>query len=297
MPSKLLCDPYFWESPGVILRTPIFQTDYTLCVSDRLNQIVLVFVLFMGVGYAAAWKLTGTNIPLMIAALLAVLVSGNSLLVILSIMTAREGFQDWGKKSSDNFSPGVDVIGKKNAGIESMPTECIGASAKAYECASKTTEPSARNPFMNVLVDELKYNPTRPAAASVLDPTVRLTLDEFFKTEFYADPTDVFGKTQGQRQWVTMPSTSIPNDVDSYQNWLYRIPGKTCKEGGGGACLPGTDGAVIPWLNHDRAVLGSDAAEAAIVNRYPSPYIGSEFGSNSAVQDTSLQELAAARTK
>ena len=78
---------------------------------------------------------------------------------------------------------------------------------------------------------------------------VRAPLDDFFRTEFYSDPTDVFGKTQSQRQFITMPSTSIPNDQDSYQNWLYRIPGKTCKEGGREACLPGTDGGPIPWLN------------------------------------------------
>ena len=109
--------------------------------------------------------------------------------------------------------------------------------------------PTAKNPFMNVLIDELQYNPTRPMAASVLDPSVKATLDEFFRTDFYSDPTDVFGKTQSQRQFVAMPSTGIPNDVDSYQNWLYRIPGKTCKEGGVGACLPGTDGGAVTWLN------------------------------------------------
>lgn len=111
------------------------------------------------------------------------------------------------------------------------------------------TLPTAKNPFMNVLIDEIKYNPTRPLAASVLDPSVKVTLEEFFRTDFYSDPTDVFGKTQSQRQFVAMPSTGIPNDVDSYQNWLYRIPGKTCKEGGRDACIPGTDGGAIPWLN------------------------------------------------
>lgn len=109
--------------------------------------------------------------------------------------------------------------------------------------------PTAKNPFMNVLIDEIKYNPTRPLAASVLDPSIKVTLEEFFRTDFYSDPTDVFGKTQSQRQFVAMPSTSIPNDVDSYQNWLYRIPGKTCKEGGREACLPGTDGGAVTWLN------------------------------------------------
>ena len=58
--------------------------------------------------------------------------------------------------------------------------------------------------------------------------------------------------TQSQRQFVTMPSTSIPNDQGSYMNWLYKIPGKTCKEGGKDACFPGTDGAVVPWLSNNR---------------------------------------------
>lgn len=279
MPSKLLCDPYLWESPKVILYTPIFPADYTRCVSERINHVILVFILFMAVAAAVQSKFD-SQIPLIIGGLLALLVSGQSMLVVLYILTKRvEGFQESGSTPSDAFSPNVDVIGKKNSGIESLPTECLGATASAYECSAKATQPSSRNPFMNVLIDELKYNPTRPAAASVLDPTVRLNLDEFFKTEFYSDPTDVFGKNQGQRQWVTMPSTSIPNDVDSYQNWLYKIPGKTCKEGG--SCLPGTDGAVIPWLNVDNTVIGSDAIDTAVINRYPSPYNGNDNGSNS----------------
>ena len=115
---------------------------------------------------------------------------------------------------------------------------------------SNVTYPSDKNPFMNVLVDEIKYNPKRAPAASVLDPSVVLELDDFFKTQFVNDPTDVFGKTQSQRQFYTTPSTTVPNDQESYQNWLYKIPGKTCKEGGREACLGGTEGAAIPWLNN-----------------------------------------------
>jgi len=311
MSSKLLCDPYLWESPLTVLYTPIFPTEYTRCVSDRLNHIILVFILFLALGAATAWKLD-SHTPITIAALLSLVVSGQSMIVILRILLQRmEGFQGSGSTSSDSFTSAVDVIGKKNTGIQSLPAECIGEKRAPYECNTKETTPIARNPFMNVLIDELKYNPTRPAAASVLDPTVRLDLDEFFKTEFYADPTDVFGRSQGQRQWVTMPSTSIPNDIDSYQNWLYRIPGKTCKEGG--ECLPGTDGAAIPWLNDSTFTFdGSSGSspgmsererlrqkltasqKAATVNRYPAPYVGSEYGSNSADQDSSLKQKAAA---
>jgi hypothetical protein len=115
----------------------------------------------------------------------------------------------------------------------------------------KWTTPSPSNPFMNILVNEYGSNPTRGAAVSVGEPAVKQSLDDFFRTQWYSDPTDVFGRSQSQRQFITMPNTMIPNDRESYQNWLYKIPGKTCKEGGRQACLPATDGSPVTWLNFD----------------------------------------------
>jgi len=112
------------------------------------------------------------------------------------------------------------------------------------------TPPTSRNPFMNILLDEMKYNPTRPESAPVDDAHVKQTMDDFFRIQWFSDPTDVFGKNQSQRQFITQPSTTVPNDQGSFADWLYKIPGKTCKEGGRQACLSGSDGGMIPWLNH-----------------------------------------------
>jgi hypothetical protein len=113
------------------------------------------------------------------------------------------------------------------------------------------TPPTARNLFMNVLIDEYKYNPDRPAAAPVSDPLVKQTLDDYFRVQWFSDPTDVFGRNQSQREFVTQPSTSIPNDRESYQNWLYKIPGKTCKEGGRYCTTQGSAGSPIVWLGEN----------------------------------------------
>jgi hypothetical protein len=113
------------------------------------------------------------------------------------------------------------------------------------------TPPTSRNLFMNVLLDEIKYNPDRPEAATVGNPTVKQTMDDFFRVQWFSDPTDVFGKNQGQRQFITQPSTTVPNDQGSFADWLYKIPGKTCKEGGRAACLSASDGSTLPWLNQD----------------------------------------------
>jgi hypothetical protein len=264
--SKILCDPYIWENPAIIFDTPLFPDEFSRCMSDRLNQVIYVGVVFAIIGFAAAWKMN-SNIPLVFALFLGLIVTGKSVYTIVEIIQKREGF-----RNPDKLNGNVDIIGKKNEGLNSAPVDFPGIPKRD----PLETAPTPRNPFMNVLVDELKYNPTRPRAASVNDPKVRLELDDFFRTEFYNDPTDVFGKTQGQRQFITMPSTSIPNDVDSYQNWLYRIPGKTCKEGGREACLPGTDGAALPWLNQEsRVPLSDEDARAQAVNRNPAPYAGS----------------------
>jgi len=173
-------------------------------------------------------------------------------------MVVKEEFADMFAKPGDRITP--EPAGKAGRTATILPpqiVEYVGLEADLpYNDAApyngpalpESVLPTARNLFMNVLVDEYKYNPTRPAAAPVTDPLVKQTFDDYFRVQWFSDPTDVFGKNQNQRQFVTQPSTSIPNDRESYQNWLYKIPGKTCKEGSRN-CLPGTDGGPVTWLN------------------------------------------------
>ena len=122
----------------------------------------------------------------------------------------------------------------------------VDAAAYSGPALPDYTPPTSKNLFMNVLVNEMKYNPHRPEAAPIGNPSVKQTLDDYFRVHWFSDPTDVFGKNQNQRQFITQPSTTVPNDQGSFANWLYKIPGKTCKEGG--YCLAGTDGGLMPWL-------------------------------------------------
>jgi hypothetical protein len=107
------------------------------------------------------------------------------------------------------------------------------------------------NPFGNVLVSDLKYSPDglKSVFTDVTSTESKIALDDLFRVQWYSDPTDVFGKSQSQRQFVTQPSRTVPNDQKSYQEWLYKIPGKTCKEGNAEACLYNKSGSPIPWLN------------------------------------------------
>jgi hypothetical protein len=220
------CDPYVWENIKVLLVTGLFvkQHKHGKCASEYVNNIILVFILAFAFG-AALTLVLKNPMSMLIMLGLAFIYSLPSAWELIQMKSASEGFTD--------AAPVAEVY------------DVIGSGA----APATLTLPTARNPFMNILVDEFKYHPTRPMAASVTDPSVKVSLDDFFRTEFTADPTDVFGRSQSQRQFVSVPSTSIPNDQGSYQDWLYKIPGKTCKEGGREACLPGTDGGPVTWLN------------------------------------------------
>ena len=110
------------------------------------------------------------------------------------------------------------------------------------------TGPNGPNPFMNVLVNEINNNPAKPPALYSNSPAVKKELDAFYQTSIYNDPGDVFQRNQGQRQFVTPPSTSVPNDADSYMNWLNRTEGKTCKEGNMAACVSVNNSGRFPHL-------------------------------------------------
>ena len=228
--AKILCDPYIWENPRVAFYTSIFGPNQEACVSEVVNHVIFTAVI-LGIAGTLLTKVSASSIPMVAAIIGFIVLTAPTLRLALLKSKQYEAFQDSGIVGQDApiiVTPNVPVVP-----------------------SSPYTTPTARNPFMNVLVDEYKYNPKRPIAASVMDPSIQVTLDDFFRTEFVRDPTDVFGRSQSQRQFITMPSTSIPNDQESYQNWLYKLEGKTCKEGGREACLPGTDGGPIPWLNQD----------------------------------------------
>jgi hypothetical protein len=225
-----MCDPYIWQDISVFPKAlaEIFPpSGNALCTSQLTNTIVIWYLLGMlfGIPFIALYK---TVYPA-------------GLLILIITLFLIPVFLSYGRVCEEP----VKAPMKKEAFTVPTPFP-------ERPTAPPLTQPTARNPFMNVLIDEIKYNPTKPAAADITTPMMKTTLDDFFRVEFTSDPTDVFGRSQSQRQFISMPSSTIPNDVGSFQNWLYKIPGKTCKEGGREACLPGTDGGQLPWLNVER---------------------------------------------
>ena len=212
-----LCDPYAWEDPVGFLRTTwwkAFTCKKTPCASELVNQILFLSLFTAVVGSVFA-VLFNYSRAVPIALTIGVLYLIPAFLALPPLLRAPPTLEKF-----------VDLP----------------------ETPATATVPTSQNPFMNVMLPEFQDSPTRPPAASATGAA----LDNAFRVQYTSDPTDVFGKTQSQRQFVTMPCTTVPNDQGSFADWLYRIPGKTCKEGNRAACLPGTDGAALPWLNQER---------------------------------------------
>lgn len=96
--------------------------------------------------------------------------------------------------------------------------------------------PTINNPFMNVAISDYKNMPNRDVCDDILDnPYIKDEIENKFNYGLYQDVGDIWGKNNSQRQFYTMPNTSIPNKQKEFALWLYNR-GPTCKEGNGYQC-------------------------------------------------------------
>jgi len=237
-----LCTPIWWENPMILLTDSWLaqwkrrSTPHAPCFSERVNALTRTAIVTLVVAFLFSLFTHDVITTLSYSIILGLMITLPDIIDMIKAPYIQEQF--------------VARIKPDEPSTLSWKTPPVGeiGTDKTYDESNPITLPSPRNPFMNVLIDEIKYNPKRGEAKSVEDPVVKSTLDDFFRVNWFSDPTDVFGKSQGQRQFITMPSTTIPNDIKSYRDWLYKIPGKTCKEGGREACIGGTDSGIVSRL-------------------------------------------------
>jgi hypothetical protein len=286
MPSEKkvpTCDPYVWEDPRYLFRSTWFEGKRGTCFSELVNESIFVYLFALVVGGLAGAYMNASAAPI-----ISVIAATVYLIPVFLKMQDVDAFRvqfigaDAISKEEEDPSPllkqgqvkasvtegfggcttpitrdkggamsGLPQSGGKE-GFKAAPVNMNDVGVEGNLMTTKFqngTSACVKNPFHNVLVDEYKYAPTREAAPDITTAERKTALDEFFRVQWYSDPTDVFGKAQSQREFVTAPSTTIPNDQASYQDWLYKIPGKTCKEGGVENCYGGTNGGVLPWVN------------------------------------------------
>jgi hypothetical protein len=93
------------------------------------------------------------------------------------------------------------------------------------------TKPVENNPFMNVLMNEYTEQPKREQACDITNNNIKSKATQFFEENLYRDVDDIFAKNASDRNFYTMPSTTIPNDREAFLKFCYP-QSKTCKEDG-----------------------------------------------------------------
>ena len=93
--------------------------------------------------------------------------------------------------------------------------------------------PTKQNPFMNLLISDIKENPDHRACKST--SKIKKEIENNFNSNLYKDIDDVFSGRNSQRQFYTTPSTTLPNDQKNFAEWLYKVP-SSCKSGDGNVC-------------------------------------------------------------
>lgn len=111
----------------------------------------------------------------------------------------------------------------------------------------KCIPPTRNNPFMNVMQNEYIDNPTRPPACDY--DQVKDDVEKQWGYNLYQDIDDaIWNRNNSQREWFTMPYTTIPNDQGGFANWCFKT-GPVCKTDST-ACLRYED------LRANRSVVG-----------------------------------------
>jgi hypothetical protein len=101
---------------------------------------------------------------------------------------------------------------------------------ETFEDVKKTeltcTNPTKENPFMNFTLADYMKNPDRPSACPY--DKVKNKMREEFRKDIVPDPADLWGQNISDRQFFTMPWTTVVNNQSALGKWLYGNSGE-CK--------------------------------------------------------------------
>lgn len=100
---------------------------------------------------------------------------------------------------------------------------------------SNYTKPTLNNPMMNVLVTEYQSE-DRPEAYPVTDTSkegylVKKDMEDKLNFNLFRDVGDIYNNKHSQREFYTMPNTTVPNNLEKYIDFVYNKDRQPiCKE-------------------------------------------------------------------
>ena len=198
MEENPISDPFWYDDFNILFKQDNltkFFPDYKMTLIEKLNAIVRLSIYLGLILYAVTKTYQYLYIPIITLAI--------TYLIFFNYRDKVELFLN----SYDS------TLNKINQQILETPP---------------SVKPTVNNPFMNInLITDPKNQP--PAEKSWDNDIVKEDIENNFDHNLYKDVSDLFGKSNSQRQYYTMPSTTLPNNQTEFAKWCYNT-GPTCKE-------------------------------------------------------------------
>jgi len=99
--------------------------------------------------------------------------------------------------------------------------ECIEEDSDEEAKVKNCQKPNEENPFMNTLLTD---NFKEKKKACTYGKKVDEKINKIYNKDIFMDTSLIFNKKFNQRQFYSMPNTTVPNDQESFRNWLYKTP-------------------------------------------------------------------------
>jgi hypothetical protein len=92
-------------------------------------------------------------------------------------------------------------------------------------------KPTNNNPYMNINTSDINKKPEKIKSCDINDDEIKKDVLEKFNQNLYRNVGDLYGRHTSERQFYTLPVTTIPNNQKGFAEWLYKTD-DNCKYNG-----------------------------------------------------------------
>lgn len=209
-------DDNFWiKDPSILLKKYLqFVPTKNMSMNQKYNAMTLFCIYFLILLIIFGRPLFLSYLPVI------------SIVVIILLYYIDDSKVKQNIKNNENFDSIVES-GYTDSNGEIRFNRVTGQPTRGQDVTYSCRKPTKDNPFMNPPISD--FNTDAPAACNADDENIKNSINKEFKRDLYMDVDDIFEKMNSQRQFYTIPNTSIPNQQTEFAQWLYRVP-QTCKE-------------------------------------------------------------------
>lgn len=197
--NNVLSDPFWLDDPSIIFnknRLNQFWINKGLTLIEKLNAIFRLSIYLSIILYIITRNYTYIYIGIITA-----------LVTIFIYKTQKNNLELYFNSYKNSTTNDI------NSNILSS-ADCI--------------KPTVDNPMMNInLITDPRDKPK--SCNSWNNDNIKKEIDEKYNYNLYRDVSDLYGKSNSQRQFYTVPGNTIPNEQTSFARWCFSQQ-PTCKQ-------------------------------------------------------------------